>query len=115
MPTVLAIAAGASLCGMRGCKAITGWARSLGPKARARFGCRCDKQGGASFHVNTSFATFSCGPIRWRSTGFTPKPSWGARESPPPVNGCREVEQICPGLTQVEAVWVSRMVPLRRI
>ncbi|MCP3881255.1 MAG: transposase family protein [Sulfitobacter sp.] len=44
LPTVLAIAAGASLCGMRGYKAIAGWARSLGPKARERFGCR-RKQG----------------------------------------------------------------------
>jgi predicted transposase YbfD/YdcC len=40
LPTVLAIAAGASLCGMRGYKAIAGWAKSLGPKARERFGCR---------------------------------------------------------------------------
>jgi len=44
LPTVLAIAAGASLCGMRGYKAIAGWAKSLGPKARERFGCR-RKQG----------------------------------------------------------------------
>ena len=43
LPTVLAIAAGASLCGMRGYKAIAGWARSLGPKARERFGCRRHK------------------------------------------------------------------------
>jgi len=40
LPTVLAIASGASLCGMRGYKAIAGWAKSLGPKARERFGCR---------------------------------------------------------------------------
>ena len=40
LPTVLAICAGASLCGMRGFKAIAGWAKSLGPKARERFGCR---------------------------------------------------------------------------
>jgi hypothetical protein len=40
LPTVLAIAAGASLCGLRGFKAIAGWAKSLGPKARERFGCR---------------------------------------------------------------------------
>ncbi len=43
LPTVLAIAAGASLCGMRGYKAIAGWAKSLGPKARERFGCRREK------------------------------------------------------------------------
>ncbi|MCP4391577.1 MAG: DUF4338 domain-containing protein [Gammaproteobacteria bacterium] len=40
LPTVLAIAAGASLCGMRGYKAISDWAKSLGVKARERFGCR---------------------------------------------------------------------------
>jgi hypothetical protein len=41
--TVLAIAAGAVLCGMRGYQAIADWAKSLGPKARERFGCRCEK------------------------------------------------------------------------
>jgi len=45
LPTVLAIAAGAILCGMRGYKAIADWAQSLGPKALARFGCRRDDYG----------------------------------------------------------------------
>jgi Domain of unknown function (DUF4338)/DDE_Tnp_1-associated len=45
LPTVLAIAAGAILCGMRGYKAIADWAQSLGPKALARFGCRRDDNG----------------------------------------------------------------------
>ena len=40
LPTILAIAAGAVLCGMEGYKAISGWAQDLGPKARVRFGCR---------------------------------------------------------------------------
>lgn len=40
LATVLGIAAGATLCGMRGYKAIYDWAKSLGPKARERFGCR---------------------------------------------------------------------------
>ena len=40
LPTVLAIAAGATLAGMRGYKAIADWANSLGTKARERFGCR---------------------------------------------------------------------------
>jgi hypothetical protein len=39
LPTVLAIAAAASLCGMRGYKAMSDWAKSLKPKARERFGC----------------------------------------------------------------------------
>lgn len=40
--TVLAIAAGAVLCGMRGYRAISDWANSLGQKARERFGCRSE-------------------------------------------------------------------------
>jgi len=38
--TVLAIAAGAVLCGMRGYKAISDWAQNLSPLMRERFGCR---------------------------------------------------------------------------
>lgn len=40
LPVVLAIAAGAILCGMRGYKSISQWATSLGQQARERFGCR---------------------------------------------------------------------------
>jgi hypothetical protein len=40
LSVVLAIAAGATLCGMRGYKAIAAWAKDLKPKARERFGCR---------------------------------------------------------------------------
>lgn len=40
LPTVLAIAAGAVLCGMCGYKAVADWANGLGPKARERFRCR---------------------------------------------------------------------------
>ena len=40
LSTVLAISAGAVLCGMRGYKAIADWANSLGQKARERFRCR---------------------------------------------------------------------------
>ena len=40
LSTVLAIAAAATLCGMRGYQAIADWAQNLGPKARSRFGCR---------------------------------------------------------------------------
>jgi hypothetical protein len=43
LPNVLAIAAGAVLCGMRGYKAISDWADSLGAKARERFRCRREK------------------------------------------------------------------------
>ena len=40
LSTVLAIAAGATLCGMHGYLAIADWAKGLGQKARQRFGCR---------------------------------------------------------------------------
>lgn len=40
LPAVLAIATAATLCGMRGYKAIAEWAEDLGQKARARFRCR---------------------------------------------------------------------------
>jgi Druantia protein DruA/DDE_Tnp_1-associated len=40
LSTVLAIAAAATLCGMRGYLAVSDWAKSLGQKARRRFGCR---------------------------------------------------------------------------
>jgi hypothetical protein len=43
LDTILAIAAGAVLCGMRGYLAISDWAESLGQKARERFGCRRHK------------------------------------------------------------------------
>jgi len=42
--TVLAIAAGATLCGMRGYLAIADWAKSLGQRARERFGCRYENR-----------------------------------------------------------------------
>ena len=40
LPVVLALAAGATLCRMRGYKAISDWAEALGQQARRRFGCR---------------------------------------------------------------------------
>jgi hypothetical protein len=48
LPVVLAIAAAATLCGMRGYKAISLWANDLGQKARARFRC-CYRN--HSYHV----------------------------------------------------------------
>lgn len=43
LEVVLGIVAGAVLCGMRGYKAIAGWAGQLGQNARQRFGCRREK------------------------------------------------------------------------
>ncbi len=42
LPAVLAIAAAACLCGMRGYKAMADWAQALSQKARERFGCRIE-------------------------------------------------------------------------
>ncbi len=42
--SVLAIAAAAVLCGMRGYKAIANWTQALSPQARARFRC-CYRKG----------------------------------------------------------------------
>ena len=53
LPTVLAIATAAVLCGMRGYKAIAGWANDLGPKARERF--RCRRQQGGGYRVPSEF------------------------------------------------------------
>lgn len=44
LSSVLAIAAGATLCGMRGYLAISDWAKSLGQRARQRFGCRYENK-----------------------------------------------------------------------
>ena len=44
LSNVLAISAGATLCGMRGYLAISDWAKSLGQKARERFGCRYENK-----------------------------------------------------------------------
>ena len=44
LPVVLGLAAAATLCGMRGYKAIAGWAQDLRPKARERFGCRREQK-----------------------------------------------------------------------
>ena len=44
LPTVLSIAAAATLCGMHGYQAISDWAKSLTQKARGRFRCRYEKR-----------------------------------------------------------------------
>ncbi len=44
LPTVLGIAAGAVLCGMKSYESIFDWAESLSQKAREHFGCRCQKR-----------------------------------------------------------------------
>ena len=43
LATVLALAAGACLAGMRGYKGMADWTKSLGQRALARFGCRIEQ------------------------------------------------------------------------
>jgi hypothetical protein len=57
LSVVLAIVAGAHLCGMRGYKAIHDWAEALGQKARKRFGCRRE---GTLYVVPSEFVIRDC-------------------------------------------------------
>jgi hypothetical protein len=57
LPVVLAIAAGAILCGMRGYKAISEWADALGQKARERLGCRREN---GLYRVPSEFVIRDC-------------------------------------------------------
>jgi len=54
LPCILAISAGAVLCGMEGYKAISSWADDLGQKARERFKCR-KRKGYYSVPSRTTF------------------------------------------------------------
>lgn len=62
LPVVLGIAVGATLCGMRGYKAISNWADALGQKARERFGCRYEKSASGAKHyvVPSEFVIRDC-------------------------------------------------------
>jgi hypothetical protein len=57
LPVVLGLAAGATLCGMRGYKAISDWANGLGQQARMRFGCRREQ---GHFVVPSEFVIRDC-------------------------------------------------------
>ena len=57
LPVVLGLAAGATLCGMRGYKAISDWANGLGQQARRRFGCRREQ---GHFVVPSEFVIRDC-------------------------------------------------------
>jgi hypothetical protein len=57
LPVVLAIAAAANMCGMRGYKAIADWAAALGQQARQRFGCRREN---GYYRVPSEFVLRDC-------------------------------------------------------
>ena len=57
LSVVLSIAAAATLCGMRGYKAISNWADALGQQARERFGCRREN---GNYVVPSEFVIRDC-------------------------------------------------------
>jgi hypothetical protein len=88
LPVVLAIAAGAILCGMRGYKAISGWADALGQKARERFGCRREN---GIYLVPSEFVIRDC-LVRIESGALDRalaawNQAWGARDSALAMDG----------------------------
>jgi hypothetical protein len=88
LPVVLAIAAGAILCGMRGYKAISEWADALGQKARERFGCRREN---GIYLVPSQFVIRDClvriepGALDRALTAWNQ--AWGARDSALAMDG----------------------------
>jgi len=61
LPVVLGLAAGATLCGLRGYKAMAEWAADLGQAARARFGCRRIREAGkVQYEVPSEFVIRDC-------------------------------------------------------
>jgi hypothetical protein len=88
LPVVLAIAAGAILCGMRGYKAISGWADALGQKARERFGCRREN---GLYLVPSEFVIRDC-LVRIESGALDRalaawNQAWGARDTALAMDG----------------------------
>lgn len=84
LAVVLALAAGAALCGMRGYKAMAEWAASLGQPARRRFGCRREN---GRYVVPSEFVIRDClvrvGPealdralLAWNQAGLDPDEAW---------------------------------------
>jgi hypothetical protein len=88
LPVVLAIAAGAILCGMRGYKAISDWADALGQKARERFGCR--RVNGiylvpSEFVIRDCLVRIESGALDRALTAWNQ--AWGARDSALAMDG----------------------------
>ena len=88
LPVVLAIAAGAILCGMRGYKAISEWADALGQRARERFGCRREN---GLYLVPSEFVIRDC-LVRIESGALDRalaawNQAWGARDTALTMDG----------------------------
>jgi Domain of unknown function (DUF4338)/DDE_Tnp_1-associated len=88
LPVVLAIAAGAVLCGMRGYKAISNWADALGQKARERFGCR--RENGvylvpSEFVIRDCLVRIESGALDRALTAWNQ--AWGAQDAALAMDG----------------------------
>ena len=88
LPVVLGIAAGATLCGMRGYKAIANWAEGLGQQARHRFGCRREQ---GHYLVPSEFVIRDClvriEPGALDRALTTWNQAWGARDEALAIDG----------------------------
>jgi len=88
LPVVLGISAGATLCGMRGYKAIANWADGLGQQARQRFGCRREQ---GRYIVPSEFVIRDClvriEPGALDRALTTWNQAWGARDEALAIDG----------------------------
>jgi hypothetical protein len=88
LPVVLGIAAGATLCGLRGYKAMANWADGLGQQARQRFGCRREN---GHYIVPSEFVIRDClvriepGALDRALTGWNK--AWGAQDEALAIDG----------------------------
>ncbi len=88
LPVVLALAAGATLCGMRGYRAISDWAEALGQSARRRFGCRREQ---GRYVVPSTFVIRDClvriAPEALDQALSTWTQAWGAADTALAIDG----------------------------
>jgi hypothetical protein len=88
LSVVLGIAAGATLCGMRGYKAMSNWADALGQQARERFGCRREN---GRYVVPSEFVLRDClvriepGALDRALSGWNQ--AWGAKDEALAMDG----------------------------
>ena len=93
LPVVLALAAGATLCGMRGYQAMAEWAADLGQAARARFGCRRvrDDNGTIHYEVPSPFVIRDClvriDPDAVNAAFAAWQQAWGIQDEPLAIDG----------------------------
>ncbi|MDZ7752881.1 MAG: transposase family protein [Gammaproteobacteria bacterium] len=92
LPVVLALAAGASLCGMRGYKAMADWAKGLGQGARSRFGCRRTRVNGkvhsevpSEYVIRDCLVRIEPGALEWALDAWNQ--AWAAKEEALAIDG----------------------------